>query len=188
MASTADFRKGLTLRHKGELYTIVEFQHVKPGKGGAFVRTKLKNLETGRVIDQTFRAGEVVETVRLEHRPAQYLYSDGNLHHFMDKKTYEQFSLSPDRIGDNLNYMKENAELEILFADESPVGVELPTYCDLKVVETDPGLKGDTASGGSKPAKLETGLVMSVPLFVQAGDIVRVDTRTGKYLERVGGS
>ncbi len=185
MAGTADFRNGVTLRLEGGLHTILEFQHVKPGKGGAFVRTKLKKLDTGQVIDRTFRAGERIEIVRLERRSAEYLYSDGGLYYFMEKGSYEQLSLSPDLIGDSLKYLKENATLDLLFADGRPVGVELPTFCRLKVTATDPGLKGDTATGGTKPATLETGLVISVPLFIQIGDMIRIDTRTGEYLARV---
>lgn len=185
MATTADLRNGLTIRLDGKLHTIVEFQHVKPGKGGAFVRTKLKKLDTGQVIDKTLRAGEWVDIVRVERRPAEYLYADNSLYYFMERETYEQFCLPQDLLGDCLKYLKENTTLALLFADGKPVGVELPTYCELKVVATDPGLKGDTATGGTKPATLETGLVLSVPLFIQIGDLIRIDTRSGEYLARV---
>lgn len=185
MATTAEFRNGLTIRLEGELHSILEFQHVKPGKGGAFVRTKLRKLDTGQVIDRTFRAGERAEIVRLERRPVEYLYSNGSSYYFMEKETYEQLSLPPDLLGESLKYLKENTSADLLLADGTPVGVELPTYCELKVVATDPGLRGDTATGGTKPATLETGLVITVPLFIDIGDSVKIDTRTGEYLSRV---
>ncbi len=185
--STAEFKKGLKIEFDGEPYTIVDFQHVKPGKGGAFVRTKLKHMRLGRVIDNTFRAGEKVELVDFDEKGMQYLYKDER-YHFMDLETYDQISLSSDEVGDARDFLKENIEVEILFIDGSPVSVELPNFIELTVVKTDPGIRGDTASGGSKPATLETGAVVQVPLFLNEGDVVKVDTRSGEYLGRVATS
>jgi elongation factor P len=182
--STAEFRKGLRIVLDGAPYSIVDFQHVKPGKGGAFVRTKLKHLRLGRVIDNTFRAGEKVELVDFDEKRMQYLYQDER-YHFMDLETYEQISLSPGEVGEARDFLKENIEVEILFIDGSPVTVELPNFIELAIVKTDPGIRGDTASGGSKPATLETGAVVQVPLFLNVGDVVKVDTRSGEYLGRV---
>ncbi len=185
MASTADFRNGMVLEIDGELISIVEFQHVKPGKGGAFVRTKLKKVLTGAVVDRTFRAGEKVNEVRLDRKVLQYLYGDGDLYHFMDTATYEQFAVSGKAIGDQVIYLKENLEVTGLFQGENILGVELPFFVELKVVEADPGVRGDTASGGSKPAKLESGATVNVPLFIEVGDTIKVDRRSNEYLERV---
>jgi elongation factor P len=186
MASTADFRNGMVLDIDGALWTITYFQHVKPGKGGAFVRTKLKNVLTGQVVDKTFRAGEKVTDVRLERRPVNYSYTDGQLYYFMDKQTFELIPISGDLIGeDQLRYLKENMECEGLVHDGKVISVELPAFVELEVTRTDPGVKGDTAQGGSKPATLETGAEIQVPLFVEEGDILRVDRREDKYLERV---
>ncbi|MDT8341537.1 MAG: elongation factor P [Longimicrobiales bacterium] len=186
MASTADFRNGLVLDIDGQLWTITYFQHVKPGKGGAFVRTKLKNVLTGAVVDRTFRAGEKVTTVRLERRPVTYSYTDGELYHFMDAQTFEMIPLSADVIGeDQLRYLKENMECEGLVHDERVIAVDLPQFVELAVVETDPGVRGDTAQGGTKPARLETGASVNVPLFVEEGDVIRVDRTEDKYLTRV---
>jgi len=182
--STAEFKKGLKIQHDGQPYTIVDFQHVKPGKGGAFVRTKLKHMRQGRVIDNTFRAGEKVELVDFDEKRMQYLYRDDR-YHFMDLETYDQISLSPAEVGDARDFLKENTEVEILFIDGSPVTVELPNFMELAIVKTDPGIRGDTATGGSKPATLETGAVVQVPLFVKEGEHIRVDTRSGEYFERV---
>ena len=182
--STAEFKKGLKIQFDGEPYSIVDFQHVKPGKGGAFVRTKLKHMRLGRVIDNTFRAGEKVELVDFEEKGMQYLYKDER-YHFMDLETYDQISLSADEVGDARDFLKENIEVEILFIDGSPVSVELPNFIELRIEKTDPGIRGDTASGGSKPATLETGAVVQVPLFLNEGDVVKVDTRSGEYLGRV---
>jgi elongation factor P len=182
--STAEFRKGLRIVFDGEPYTIVDFQHVKPGKGGAFVRTKLKHMRQGRVIDNTFRSGEKVELVDFEEKHMQFLYKDDRFH-FMDMETYDQVSLSEDEIGDAALYLKDNTEVEVLYIDGSPVSLELPNFIELAVARTDPGLRGDTAQGGTKPATLETGAVVQVPLFLNEGDIVKVDTRTGEYLGRV---
>jgi len=185
MPTTADFRNGMCLALDNELYWLVEFQHVKPGKGGAFVRTRLKNVKTGAILNRTFRAGERIEEVRLERRAMQYLYHTGDSYYFMDLRSYEQISLPKDLLADSLYYLKENMNVNILVAEEKPVGIELPFFVDLKVTKTDPGVKGDTASGGSKPATLETGVTIQVPLFINAGDLIKVDTRTGEYIERV---
>ncbi len=182
--STAEFRKGLRIVFDGEPYTIVDFQHVKPGKGGAFVRTKLKHMRQGRVIDNTFRSGEKVELVDFEDKHMQFLYKDDRFH-FMDMETYDQVSLSEDEIGDAALYLKDNTEVEVLYIDGSPVSLELPNFIELAVARTDPGVRGDTAQGGTKPATLETGAVVQVPLFLNEGDIVKVDTRTGEFLGRV---
>src|SRR5437867_13026358 len=174
--STAEFKKGLKIQFDGEPYSIVDFQHVKPGKGGAFVRTKLKHMRLGRVIDNTFRAGEKVELVDFDEKRMQYLYKDDR-YHFMDLDTYDQTSLSPEEVGDARDFLKENTEVEILFIDQSPVSVELPNFMELQIVKTDPGVRGDTASGGTKPAELETGAVVQVPLFLNVGDVVKVANR-----------
>jgi len=182
--STAEFKKGLKIQFDGQPYTIVDFQHVKPGKGGAFVRTKLKHMRQGRVIDNTFRAGEKVELVDYEDKHMQYLYKDDR-YNFMDTETYDQISLSAEEVGDARDFLKENTDVDILFIDGSPVTVELPTFMELAITKTDPGIRGDTASGGSKPATLESGAVVQVPLFLNEGDIVKVDTRSAEYLGRV---
>ncbi|MCJ7629933.1 MAG: elongation factor P [Longimicrobiales bacterium] len=188
MATTADFRNGLVMEMDGQLWTIVYFQHVKPGKGGAFVRTKLKKVLTGAVVEKTFRAGEKVTDVRLERRPVTYSYTDGQLYHFMDQNTFEIFPLSDEIIGqDQLKYLKENMECEGLVHEGRVLSVELPHFVELEVTQTDPGLRGDTAQGGTKPATLETGAVVQVPLFVEIGDVLKVDRREDKYLTRVTG-
>lgn len=185
MATTANFRNGMVLDIEGTLFSIVEFLHVKPGKGGAFVRTKLKNVLSGAVLDKTFRAGEKVTEVRLESRAMQYLYNDGSHYYFMDSKTFEQFPVSEQVIGDQVEYLKENLEVHGLFQGDSLLVVELPFFIELKIMETDPGLRGDTASGGTKPAKLESGATVNVPLFLNVDDVIKVDRRTNEYLERV---
>ncbi len=185
MISTNQFRNGAAIRVDGKRFTILSFQHVKPGKGGAFVRTRLRNLDTGAVIDKTFRAGEKLDSVRTESRPMTYLYRDGDLFYFMDSGTYEQIVIPADVLGEVAGYIAPSGAVSVLSADGEVVSVEPPAHVDLEVVETDPGLKGDTATGGSKPATLETGLVVQVPLFVNTGDRVRVDTRSKEYLTRV---
>ncbi len=176
----------MVLEIEGHLFQIVYFQHVKPGKGGAFVRSKLKNVRTGAVLDRTWTAGERVNEVRLERRPIQYSYHDGHLYHFMDLQTYEDIPLNEDVIGqDQLLFLKDGMECSGLVHDDTVIMVELPYFIELKIVETDPGLRGDTAQGGTKPAKLETGAVVQVPLFVEEGELIRVDRREAKYLERV---
>lgn len=187
MATTADFKNGLCMMYNGDLYTIVQFQHVKPGKGGAFVRTKLKNLKTGKVIDNTFNAGVKIDTVRIERRPYQFLYKDDMGYHFMHMETYEQTSLSPDLI-ENKDLMKEGQNVEMMVhADtETPLSCELPPFIILEVTYTEPGIRGDTSSSTAlKPATLETGAVIMVPLFVNQGDKIKVDTRDRSYSERV---
>jgi elongation factor P len=186
VATTADFRNGMTIELDGNLLTITYFQHVKPGKGGAFVRTKLKNVLTGSVTEKTFRAGERVQEVRLERRPVQYSYTDGQLYYFMDQETFEIVPLSQDVIGaDQLRYLKENMECEGLVHNGQIISVELPYFVELQITRTDPGVRGDTAQGGTKPAELETGAVIQVPLFIEEGQVIRVDRREDKYIERV---
>ena len=185
MINTADFRNGITIDMDGTLYTLVYFQHVKPGKGGAFVRTRLKNLKTGAVMEKTFRAGEKVELAILDKRRMQYLYRDGNNYLFMDLDTYEQLPMSPEEVGEAARYLVEGVTVDVPLYEGKPVGVELPVFVEMEVVETAPGVKGDTASGGSKPATLETGLVVNVPFFMEAGNRIRIDTRSGEYVERV---
>jgi elongation factor P len=182
--STAEFKKGLRIVHDGQPYAIVDFQHVKPGKGGAFVRTKLKHMRVGKVIDNTFRSGEKVELVEYDEKHMQFLYRDDR-YHFMDTETYEQVSLSADEVGEAREYLRENTEVDVLYIDGSPTTVELPNFVELSIARTDPGVRGDTAQGGTKPATLETGAVVQVPLFLNEGDVVKVDTRTGEYLGRV---
>jgi elongation factor P len=184
MISSNDFRTGLTIEIEGDVWTVVEFQHVKPGKGSAFVRCKLKNLRTGGVVERTFRAGEKLPRAHLEHREMQYLYREGDSVVLMDNESYEQISLSGEQLGDNVKYLKENMNLYVLTYNGNLIGVELPNTVELEVVAADPGLRGDTATGGTKPATLETGLIIQVPLFIEVGTVIRVDTRSGEYLER----
>lgn len=183
--STAQFRKGLKIEMSGEPFIIVDFQHVKPGKGGAFVRTKIKSLISGNVLDKTFRSGEKVDVPDLEEKKMTYLYRDESGFYFMDSETYDQMTLTQDQIGDAIGYMKENIQVDLLFHNGTPIGIDLPMFLELEIAETDPGIRGNTASGGSKPAKLETGITLQVPLFLNEGDVVKVDTRTGEYIERV---
>lgn len=187
MLSTADFRKGLKVEFKGEPCEIVDFQHVKMGRGGAIVRTKLRNIKTGAVLEETFRSGEKLETPGLEEKAMQYLYAQDEIYYFMDTATYEQVPLSHNQIGDATRFLKENIIAKILYHKGMPISVEVPTFVELIVVKTDPaGFKGDTASGGGKPATLETGAVVRVPFHINEGDIIKVDTRTSEYIERVG--
>jgi len=185
MATTADIRKGHNIRYKNAIYSIIEFQHVKPGKGGAFVRLKLKNMETGQVLDDTIRAGATIEIIRIERRPYQYLYSDAENYYFMDKNSYEQVPIEKHFLSGIGLYLKEGTDVTCLLADEKPVGVEPPMFVELTIVETEPGHKGNTVSSGTKPAKTETGLKVNVPLFINVGDVLKIDTRTGQYIERV---
>ena len=184
MAALNDLRNGLVIRLNDVIYTIVDCQHVKPGKGGAFARTKIKRVTGGAVIDRTFRANETVETVRLEEREMQYMYGDGSLLYFMDNETFDQHSFPDSLLGDGIKFLKEGENVKVKVDGDVPMTVELPTFVVLKVVETDPGLRGDTASGGSKPAQLETGGVVQVPLFIKNGQMIKVDTRKGTYAER----
>ncbi|TKJ41782.1 elongation factor P [candidate division LCP-89 bacterium B3_LCP] len=185
MASTSDLKNGLVIKFRNELFTVIEFQHVKPGKGGAFVRTKLKNVKSGRVIDNTFRSGEGIDVVRIESKEMQYLYQEGDHFVFMDNQTYEQVYVSATLIGEGQKYLKEGESCGISFHGDDPITCEMPNFIILQVAETGPGAKGDTASGGSKPAKLETGAVVNVPFFINEGDMIRVDTRTNAYMERI---
>ena len=185
MISTNQFKNGMTIEMDKQLWTILEFQHVKPGKGGAFVRTKLKNFNAGQVLDKTFRAGEKFKKAKIVNKKMEYLYSTGEDYYFMDDETYEQVSVPKETIGRASDYLKENMEADFLLHEDKIIGVQPPMFVELEVTETDPGLKGDTVSGGTKPATLETGLIIQVPLFVNEKDIIRLDTRTNKYLERV---
>jgi elongation factor P len=185
MYSTAEFKKGLKIELDGTPYIIVDFQHVKPGKGGAFVRTKLKNLINGRVVEQTFRSGEKVDKPDLLEREMQYLYGEGDRYCMMDNETYEQIMLTEEQVGEARLYLVENLNLKILFFNQAPLTVELPNFVELEVAQTEPGVKGDTAAGGTKPATLESGATIQVPLFINEGDRLKVDTRTGTYIERV---
>ena len=186
MPSTADFRNGMVLEIDGVLWSITYFQHVKPGKGGAFVRTRLKNVLSGAVVERTFRAGERVTTVRLERRPVDYSYTDGDLFYFMDRETFDLIPISGEMLGERqLRYLKENMECEGLVHDGNVISVELPAFVELEVADTDPGFRGDTTQGATKPATLETGAVVQVPLFIETGDVLRIDRRTDKYLTRM---
>ncbi len=185
MIATSDFRKGAKIEYKGAPHEIIDFQHHKMGRGGAIVRTKLKNLKTGSIFDDSFKGGEKFETPNLEERSMQYLYNDGELYHFMDSETYEQMPLSIEQLGDAKKFLKENMEVKILLYNGKPLTVELPMFVELKIEKTEPGFKGDTASGGSKPAVLETGAAVKVPFHLNEGDIIKVDTRTSEYIERV---
>ena len=187
MADTVDtnqFKNGMHIELDGKVWRIVEFQHVKPGKGGAFVRTKLKGLESGAVVDRTFRAGEKFPRVHTETKNVQYLYDDGTEVHFMDAETYEQFSLPHAELADELPYMQPNASVQVLSVNGKPSSIQLPSSVELEVVETEPGIKGDTVSNVTKPAKLETGAVVNVPLFINVGDRLKVDPREGRYISR----
>jgi len=186
LISTSDFRKGLKVEFKGEPCEIVDFQHVKMGRGGAIVRTKMKNLKTGAVLEETFRSGEKLERPGLEEKSMQYLYTQDGHYYFMDMETYEQIPLNPSQLGETRNFLKENMTVKILYHKDMPISVELPTFVELAVAKTDPaGFRGDTASGGGKPATLETGAVVKVPFHINEGDIIKVDTRTSEYIERV---
>ena len=185
MISTNQFKNGAHIEVEGVIYRIVDFQHVKPGKGGAFVRTKLRRHADGSVMDKTFRAGEKFRPIHTETRKMQYLYDSGDAQVFMDNQSYDQLELPTDLAGEGMQWVRPNDEVEILFVDEQPSGVQVPSAVDLAVTQTDPGLKGDTASGGGqKPATLETGVIVQVPLFIEEGEKVRVDTRTGDYVSR----
>ncbi|OYW68130.1 MAG: elongation factor P [Aerococcus viridans] len=184
MITTNDFKNGLTIQDNGNLFRVVEFQHVKPGKGSAFVRSKLKNLRTGALLEKTWRAGEKVETAHIENREMQYLYADGQTHVFMDTETYEQLEIQEVQIEDELKFMLENMMVKVITFGAEVIGVELPKTVELVVTETEPGIKGDTASGGTKPATMETGLVVNVPFFINAGDKLVVNTDGGEYMSR----
>ena len=185
MANTSDFKNGLIINQKNNLWKIVEFLHVKPGKGSAFVRSKLKNIRTGQVVEETFRAGEKIETVRVEARNYNYLYSENTNYIFMDQETYEQVSLTEAQVEDVLDFLLENTITTIAFNGDEPIEVRIPQHMNMTIKDTDPGEKGNTAQGGSKPAKLETDLTIQVPLFIQIGDVIRIDTKEKRYIERV---
>ncbi len=185
MISTSEFKNGLTIKLEGQLFQIIEFQHVKPGKGGAFVKTKLRSLTTGNVLEKTFRAGEKVEDAFIEYKKLQFLYSSGDDYHFMDQETFEQFGLNVQQLGDVVHYLKENITVTASFFEGKLIDLEPPIFVELKVVEAEPGLKGDTAKSGTKSVKLETGYIIQAPLFIEADDVLKIDTRTGEYAERV---
>ena len=185
MISAGDFRNGVTIEVDGNIFQIIEFQHVKPGKGAAFVRTKLKNIINGGVVEKTFRPTEKFPQARIDRKDMQYLYADGDLFTFMDTETYDQISLNKDTVGDALKFVKENEVCKVCSHNGSVFAVEPPLFVELEVTDTEPGFKGDTAPGASKPATVETGAVVSVPLFVTQGDKIKIDTRTGEYLSRV---
>jgi elongation factor P len=185
MYSTTEFRKGLKIEHNGKAWVIVDFQHVSPGKGSAFVRTKLKNLETAQVLEVTFKSGEKVAIPDVETRTMQYLYNDGSTYTFMDSGTYDQHTLTADELGDNKYYIIENSNVMVTFYRGRPVAVEVDNFVNLKVTQTQPNIKGDTSGGGGKPATMETGLVVSVPFHISEGDMLKIDTRTNAYIEKV---
>ncbi len=185
MISAGDFRNGITIEFDGNVYQIIEFQHVKPGKGAAFVRTKLKNVKNGGVVEKTFRPTEKCPQARIDRKDMQYLYSDGDLFYFMDTETYDQVALNGDTVGDALKFVKENEMCKVCSHNGSVFSVEPPLFVELDITETEPGFKGDTATGATKPATVETGALVYVPLFVEQGDKIKIDTRTGEYLSRV---
>ncbi len=184
MIATNDFRKGTKIEYKGEPYEIIDFQHVKMGRGGAYVRTKLKGLKSGKVVEETFSSGDKFPKASLEEREMQYLYTQDNLYYFMDNETYEQIPLTREQLSDVVPFLKDSMNVKILYYRSDPLTVELPIFVELEVTETEPGFKGDTASGGSKPATLETGLAIKVPFHINEGDVIKVDTRTSTYIER----
>ncbi|RDU24302.1 elongation factor P [Anaerosacchariphilus polymeriproducens] len=185
MISAGDFRNGITIELDNNIYQIIEFQHVKPGKGAAFVRTKLKNIRNGGVVEKTFRPNEKCPQARIDRNDMQYLYSDGDLYHFMDVETYEQIALNEESIGDALKFVKENEMVKICSHNGNVFAVEPPLFVELQITDTEPGFKGDTAQGATKPAVVETGATVYVPLFVEQNDVIKIDTRTGEYLSRV---
>lgn len=185
MMSVNDFKTGITIELEGNLWQVIDFQHVKPGKGAAFVRSKLRNLAKGTTVEKTFRGGEKVQRAIVEKKPYQFLYATDDEYHFMNNSNYEQVQLAPDAIGDGIKWLKDSMEVQISFHGDKILEVEMPNFVELTVTQTDPGLKGDTAQGGSKPATVETGAVVTVPLFVEEGDVLQIDTRSGEYLRRV---
>ena len=185
MVTAGDFRKGVTFEKEGQPCLVVDFQHVKPGKGAAFVRTKLKNIKNGGVVEKTFRPTEKCPQARIDRKDMQYLYSDGDLYHFMDVETYDQIALNADNVGDSLKFVKENDMVKICSHNGDVFAIEPPLFVELEITDTEPGFKGDTATGATKPAVVETGATVYVPLFVEQGDKIKIDTRTGEYLSRV---
>ena len=184
MISASEFRNGVTIEYEGDIYTILEFQHVKPGKGAAFVRTKIKNIKTGSVVEKTFRPTERMGKAFIDRKDMQYLYTDGELFHFMDNETFEQIAVNSSDVGDTLKFVKENEMVKILSYNGEIFGIEPPLFVELEITDTEPGFKGDTATGATKPATVETGATVNVPLFVNQGDVIKIDTRTGEYLSR----
>lgn len=185
MISAGDFRNGLTFEYDGNVYQVVEFQHVKPGKGAAFVRTKMKNVMTGGVVERTFNPTEKVEPARIERKDMEYLYEDSGLYYFMDQETYDQIPLSQEQLGDSLKFVMENMIVKIVSYKGNVFAVEPPTFVEMKVTATEPGVKGNTATNVTKPATVESGAIITVPMFVNEGDVIRIDTRTGEYMERI---
>lgn len=185
MISAGDFRNGITIEYEGNVYQIMEFQHVKPGKGAAFVRTKLKNVINGGVVEKTFRPTEKCPQARIDRKDMQYLYADGDLYNFMDTETYDQVALNSDTVGDALKFVKENEMVKICSYNGNVFAIEPPLFVELEITDTEPGFKGDTATGATKPAVVETGAKVMVPLFVNQGEVIKIDTRTGEYLSRV---
>lgn len=184
MISSNEFRNGVTVEMDGDAWQVIDFQHVKPGKGAAFVRAKMKNIRTGSVVERTFNPGEKMSRAHLDNRQMQFLYESDGAFNFMDNETFEQTSMTAEQLGTAKNFLKENMNIGVQFYQGAIMGVELPVAVELEVIETDPGIRGDTATGGNKPAKLETGHVVKVPFFINIGDVLRIDTRTGEYLER----
>jgi len=185
MISTNDLRTGVTVEIDGAVWSVLEFQHVKPGKGAAFVRTKMKNVATGAVQERTFNAGEKLTKARVENKEMQFLYVSGDFYTFMDNTTFEQMDLTAEQLGDGMKYLTENMNISIQVFDDKVIGVEMPNFVELIISECEPGVKGDTATGGTKPAKVQTGAQVKVPFFINEGDKIRIDTRTGEYLSRV---
>ncbi len=185
MISTNEFKNGATIEIDGDVFMVVEFLHVKPGKGSAFVRTKLKNLRTGGVVERTFRAGEKLPRAHVERKTMQFLYESDGLYYFMDNNTYDQVPIPQDLLEDGLKWLAENMEVNIVFFAGQAIGVEMPNFVELEIIESEPGIKGDTSTGATKPAKVSTGAIVNVPLFLNEGDVIRIDTRTGEYLTRV---
>ena len=183
--STADFKNGMCIEYNGKLWTIVEFQHVKPGKGGAFVRTKMRDVRTGRIVDNTFNSGTKFDSVRMETRKVQYLYNDGADFNFMDMNTYEQQAIPADVVGDVAKWLKENDEVSLQYAGEELIGIEPKMFVELEVAQTEPGFKGDTVQGSTKPATLETGAVVQVPMYIEIGEVLQIDTRDGRFVKRL---
>ncbi len=183
--STADFKNGICIEYNNKLWTIVEFQHVKPGKGGAFVRTKLRDIRSGRVVEYTFNSGTKFDSVRLESKTMQYLYNDGPDYYFMDTSSYEQMSIPADIVGDQAQWLKENDEVSLLYAGDELISIEPQMFVELEVTDTDPGFKGDTVQGGTKPATMETGAVIQVPMYINPGEILQIDTRDGRFIKRM---
>ncbi|MCL2057473.1 MAG: elongation factor P [Oscillospiraceae bacterium] len=184
MISAGEFRNGVTFELDGQVFQVIEFQHVKPGKGAAFVRTKLRNMITGATVERTFNPSDKMDNAHVERKDMQYMYTDGNLYYFMDTETYDQIPLNAETVGDALKFVKEEIIVKVLSHNDNVFGIEPPFFVELQITETEPGFRGDTATGATKPAVVETGAVIKVPLFIEVGEVVRIDTRTGEYMER----